>query len=90
MQSTNRSGEGGRRACYVTSDLSYDQEREKKKGEDNKWDGERKNVRITAARALLAKTFAPNYLGVMSTRYVIPLLYSLYISGMFFCCPVEG
>ena len=24
MQGTNRSGEGGRRACYVTPDLSYD------------------------------------------------------------------
>ena len=24
MQGTKRSGEGGRRACYVTPDLSYD------------------------------------------------------------------
>ena len=42
MQGTNRSGEGGRRACYVIPDLSYDQEGEgKKKGEDNKWDGKK-------------------------------------------------
>ena len=32
----------GRKARIdVTPDLSYDQEREKKKGEDNKWDGEK-------------------------------------------------
>ena len=30
--------QGGRRTCYVTPDLSYDWEGEKKKGEDNKWD----------------------------------------------------
>ena len=34
MQSSNRSGEGGRRACYVTPDLSYD------------WEGERKKAKI--------------------------------------------
>ena len=30
MQGTNRSGEGGRRACYVTPDLSYYEEGERK------------------------------------------------------------
>ena len=31
MQGTDRSGEGGRRACYVTPDLSYDKEGERKR-----------------------------------------------------------
>ena len=40
---TYRSGEGGRCACYVTPDLSYEEgESWSKKGEDNKWD-EKKN-----------------------------------------------
>ena len=30
MQDTNRSGDGGRRACYVTPDLSYGQDGERK------------------------------------------------------------
>ena len=49
IQGTNRSGEGGRRACYVTQDLSYDcsrRGREKKKGEHSKWDG-KTNRKIT-------------------------------------------
>ena len=32
MQGTNRRGEGGRRACYVTPDLSHDYEGERTKG----------------------------------------------------------
>ena len=43
MQGMNRSGEGGRRACYGAPDLSYDLEGEgKKKGEDHKWDDKNK------------------------------------------------
>ena len=42
MQGTSRSGEGGRRACYVTPDLSYDRRERKKKCEDNKWDGKKR------------------------------------------------
>lgn len=39
----NRSGEGGRRTCGVIPDLRYDYEgREKKKSEENKWDGSKK------------------------------------------------
>ena len=45
MQGTHRrSGEGGERACYVTSDLNYDdiEGREKqKKGPDSKWNGDK-------------------------------------------------
>ena len=48
MQGTNCSGEGGIRACYVTSDLSHSCSkdyqvggREQQKGEDNKWDGKK-------------------------------------------------
>ena len=44
MQGTNRTGEGGRRACSVTPDLSYDwEEEEKRKGEDNEWDEKKQN-----------------------------------------------
>ena len=41
MQGTNRSGEGGRRACYVTPDGSELRlgGREKNEGEDHEWDG---------------------------------------------------
>ena len=40
---------GGERACYVTPDLGDDYVggREKKKGEDNKWDGKRKGQTST-------------------------------------------
>ena len=45
MQGTHRrSGEGGEIACYVTSDLNYDdiEGREKqKKGPDSKWNGDK-------------------------------------------------
>ena len=44
MQGTNRSGEGGRRACYVTPDGSELRlgGREKNEGEDHEWDGGKK------------------------------------------------
>ena len=47
MQGTNRSVEGGERACYVTPDLRYDYVggREKKEGEDNKWYGKKQKTK---------------------------------------------
>ena len=38
MQGTNRSEEGGRRACGATPDLSDDYGEEEQKGENSKWD----------------------------------------------------
>ena len=79
MQDTNRSGEGGGRACLSDTgpELRIGR-REKKEGEDDKWDGEKKqDVRTSSVLSL--------FLG--HTRYGISSVLFLghgISSGLFF------